>query len=208
MKTTRQRILEYLRAHPDSTSAELSRALQVGAADIRYHIAELVKEGPVRTAGFRAQQGRGRPAALYQLSGQEHHDSLAHLTRALLDLAFIPGDPARQENFLRQVAERLAGKPQLGVVSSSGLTNRLISAVQRLNELGYQARWEAHAGSPRVILTRCPYAELLDEHPELCRIDAYLLEKMLATPICQTAKLRREAGGGVVCIFEVGKLNT
>ena len=55
----------------------------------------------------------------------------------------------------------------------------------------------------RVILGHCPYAEIVARYPELCRMDAYLLELRLALPVIQVAKLERGVGGLPQCIFNV-----
>jgi predicted ArsR family transcriptional regulator len=67
-----------------------------------------------------------------------------------------------------------------------------------LNQLHYQARWEAGAEGPRIILGQCPYAAVIGNHPELCRMDMSLLEGMLDTQVEQRVKL------GPMCIFLVG----
>jgi predicted ArsR family transcriptional regulator len=81
------------------------------------------------------------------------------------------------------------------------MTQRLAKAVLRLNELGYQARWEAHSEAPHVILGHCPYALILPEHPELCQMDAHLLESLLGQPARQTKKLAVDSNGKHYCQF-------
>jgi predicted ArsR family transcriptional regulator len=67
----------------------------------------------------------------------------------------------------------------------------------------YQARWEAHADAPRLTLGHCPYAAILPEHPELCALDAALLETLLGAPATQVAKLARDGRGGMYCLFVI-----
>jgi predicted ArsR family transcriptional regulator len=89
----------------------------------------------------------------------------------------------------------------------ASLTHRLYQAVQRLNELGYQARWEAHSEAPRLLLGHCPYAAILPGHPELCKMDAYLLEGLLGVPVAQTKKRAQDSRGARYCLFIAGKTN-
>jgi predicted ArsR family transcriptional regulator len=75
----------------------------------------------------------------------------------------------------------------------------------RLNELGYQARWEARPGDPQVQFGHCPYTAIIADHPELCLLDAALLESMLGNSAIQTAKLETDFQGGKYCRFVIGR---
>jgi predicted ArsR family transcriptional regulator len=85
------------------------------------------------------------------------------------------------------------------------ITRRLALTIERLNALHYQARWEAHAQGPRVILEHCPYAAILAKHSELCQMDGFLLQDLLGTNVEQSARLELNARGLPFCMFMVGK---
>ena len=74
-------------------------------------------------------------------------------------------------------------------------------AIERLNELHYQARWEASAAGPRLIMGHCPYAAIVADHPELCRMDAFLLETRLNASVEQIAKLQLSEKSLPFCAF-------
>ena len=78
---------------------------------------------------------------------------------------------------------------------------RLASTIERLNSMHYQARWEAGAEGPRIILGHCPYRAIIADHPELCQMDAALLTELLQDEVMQTAKLEPGAGGLPFCGF-------
>jgi predicted ArsR family transcriptional regulator len=103
----------------------------------------------------------------------------------------------RREAGLRSVAERLAGVTDVGVP----VMKRLVRTVGRLNELHYQARWEASVAGPRLILGHCPYAAIVANHPELCRMDGFLLEMRLGSSVDQIAKLQLSDKGLPFCAF-------
>jgi predicted ArsR family transcriptional regulator len=207
MKTSRQRLLEYVQTHRIVTSRELSRALKMTAANARHHLSILESQGLVEVVGERPSRGRGRPARLYSLSAQALGHGLHELSAALLDEFLTGKSGAELQNTLERIAGRLAGSIAEGEMDGS-LTQRLYNCIQRLNELGYQAHWEAHAGGPQVILGRCPYASLLVSHPELCRMDAALLEELLEIKAHQTAKLAVDRNGERFCMFALGDLAT
>ena len=198
MQTTRQRIIDHLKSKHLASAAEIGRALGVTAADARHHLGILLAEGAVQESSQRRGAGRGRPTKFYTLSSLAQQHNLDNLSSALMAEFISPLAAESQQAALQGVAFRLSGtsQPQPG-----GLTRRLYASAQRLNELGYQARWEAHAGGPHIVFEHCPYALILAEHPELCQLDAQLLAALLETPVTQTARLAPDQRGGRHCTF-------
>ncbi len=103
--------------------------------------------------------------------------------------------------------QALAGElaPTTSPLPGVALARLLTAAVQQLNRLGYQARWEAHASAPRLVLGHCPYAAIIAAHPELCQMDAALLEKLARSPATQAEKLAPDNQGLLHCVFLMGK---
>jgi predicted ArsR family transcriptional regulator len=199
--TTRLRILDYLRKQQTASVRELSRALAMTGANIRHHLAVLEANDLIEVIDQR-NEGRGRPANVYRVSHQVLGSGLDELVGAMIDVWLGDVRDETREAALRSVAERLAGGslPDPATV----IPRRLALAIDRLNGLHYQACWEAGATGPRIILGHCPYAEIIARYPELCRMDAHLLELQLALPVLQVAKLERSKAGFPQCIFAVG----
>ena len=133
-------------------------------ANARHHLGILAADGRVEVISQR-QGGRGRPEKVYRLAGTLVGDNLSALADALLTEA---GTMVKME----AVGKRIAGG---SAASGQPLMRRLASTVERLNAMHYQARWEAGAEGPRVILGHCPYAKLIENHPLLCQMDSALL---------------------------------
>jgi predicted ArsR family transcriptional regulator len=188
--TTRLRILDYFRKHQTASVRELSHLMGMTGANIRHHLAVLESNDLIEIVGLR-KEGRGRPLHVYGLSRRVQGAG------ALFDIWLGGASDERREAGLRSVAERLAGATDVKVP----VMKRLARAVERLNELHYQARWESSAAGPRLILGHCPYAAIVADHPELCRMDAFLLETRLGPPVVQTAKLRLSDKGLPFCAF-------
>ena len=198
MKSTRQRLIEYLETSNVATSLELSHALQVTASDIRHHLKFLQEDGLVEVAGERKPRGRGRPAQLYGLSQGSLDDNLSLLVDLLFD-EIIAESPDSLEAALKRIALGLKGEAK----PYGNLAQRLYMTVSRLNRLNYQSRWEAHSNAPQVILGRCPYAKVIAAHPELCQLDTILLNDLLKKPVSQIAKLAKDDRGASYCLFLV-----
>jgi predicted ArsR family transcriptional regulator len=203
VKTSRERLFEYIRSHGVVTVADLSQALRMTSANARHHLAILEQQGLVEVIGTRASANRGRPSLIFKVSARTQGNNLDRLVGVLLTDSLTSLPPVEQTAALRRLAHKLLGS---GLKTGGNLTQRLVQAVPRLNDMQYQARWEARAESPRLILGYCPYAPILSEHPELCHLDAYLLEDLLRFPVRQTAKLARDQRGLSYCAFVIENL--
>jgi len=197
--TARQKVLTYLAKNRAVSAAQIGRALKMSAANVRHHLSVLCSDGRASIVGQTKQDGRGRPVKLYGLSQKLMGDNLALLLDVLLD-EFIGGmSPSKREAALMAVARRM-----LEVSGSIGLNipiaKRLTLVLEKINEMKYQARWEAGAEGPRVIFASCPYAAIIEKHPELCKMDATMLAAYLNSDTRQTAKIEKGMG---VCIFAI-----
>jgi predicted ArsR family transcriptional regulator len=88
--------------------------------------------------------------------------------------------------------------------ASLSMNRRLALIVEKLNEMHYQARWEAGSSGPRILFGRCPYARVIDAHPEICTMDAALLQKTLARTVSALKKNETPAKGVCPFIFQIG----
>jgi len=198
MHPTRQQILDYLERHQRATAAELGRALKVTPANVRHHLRILMEDGWVDQVEPRPPRGRGRPTRVYALTTARQPDNLSGLVGALLGR--IP--PQERASAFASLAEALsAHTPPLP--AERHLTQHLIHTVRCLNAMHYRARWEAHAAAPRIRLNHCPYTAILEQHPELCELDAHLLSRHLHRRVRQLAKRENSPSGGPFCLFEI-----
>lgn len=188
--STRQKILDYLRRNRSVSSRELARSLHMTPANARHHLGILAADGRVEVVSQR-RGGKGRPEKVYRLAGTLVGDNLSALADALLTEA---GGMVGME----ALGNRIAGE---SLVSGQPLMRRLASAVERLNGMHYQSRWEAGAEGPRIVLGHCPYGAVIEKHPELCQMDTSLLATLLSGEVRQTAKLEIGAGGLPYCVF-------
>lgn len=200
MQRTRQRILDYLEHQHSASARQLAQAFGMTAANLRHHLGELQTRQLVTEIGERPIEGRGRPEKVYALSGAAQPDNLEGLSRILLAEYTAADLPKRSDTRLRRLGRRLAGKP---TDVKTQLTARLMGAVPRLNALGYQANWEARPGGPQIVLGHCPYAAIISDHPELCRMDAELLHELLGEKVEQISKLEPGPDRLPICQFQI-----
>lgn len=190
--TARQKVFAQLSKLGPSSARELARTLRMSEANVRHHLRHLASDGRVTESSSqqRGNSRRGRPEKVYRLSAALEGDNLAALADALLSV--------ERSTFNVQ---RLSGH----ILDFSQFTNlpipkRLALLIEKLNEMHYQSRWEAGAEGPRVLFGRCPYAAVIEKHPELCRMDVNLLGNALGREVEQLGKIVKEMG---VCVFAV-----
>jgi predicted ArsR family transcriptional regulator len=173
MTTSRQKILTHLKKTRAASAREIARALKLSAPNVRHHLSVLCSDGRVELTAVHNREGRGRPEKMYSLSGAALGDNLPALAGAIL-----------AETGSKVSMEAVAGH-LLDVREFAGqsIHKRLALLIEKLNGMHYQARWEAGAGGPRVILGRCPYARVIEGNPEVCKMDEALLKIALARPI-------------------------
>ncbi len=192
MTTARHKILAYLTKHRTSSAREISRGLKMSAATVRHHLRVLLSDGRLDSVSVRVRASRGRPEKVYSIPLAALGDNLSALSEALLAEA---GRTVRVE----ALAKRLAGESDF---KNQVIARRLTFIVEKLNQMKYHARWEAGAGGPRVIFGHCPYAAILAKHPELCRMDAALLEELMGVSVEQLTTIRE---GSSSCVFAMGR---
>jgi len=198
MITARQKVLAYLNKTRTASAREISRALKISAADVRYHLRVLVSDGRLEVMSVRPHEGRGRPEKVYSIPRAALGDNLSALADALLAEADALG--VDEVSRMEALAKRLAGESDF---ASQPLAKRLNLVVEKLNEMNYHARWEAGAEGPRVIFGHCPYAAIIAKHPELCMMDAAMLEELMGQSAEQLTKIGRD--GSLSCVFAMGR---
>ncbi len=195
---TRIRIMEQLRKHQVATASDLGRALGMTRANIRHHLIILETNDFVEVIA-RRHMGRGRPELVYALSRRTLGDGLDSLAAALLMVWLGPASGQETDDRLRALAGQLGSK-FLGE-EDAALPKRLSALIDHLNQLHYQARWEAGAQGARLIFGHCPFSAIIADHPELCRMDAFMLEQNTGRRVRQVDHLVPASTGLPQCVF-------
>lgn len=193
MQKTRQQILAYLGQNQAATCLDMSRAFGFTPANVRHHLGILEAQGLVQHIGERKPPGRGRPEIVYALAVGQSNPALTGLLRQLLG-----GKRNKSKIRMRTLAQGIFG---LEEEPGGSQTQRLMEIVQRFEPLGYQPTWEATPSGPQIHLHRCPFAEIIADHPELCRMDAAAMESLLSQQIHQSRKLEPDTEGLPRCTF-------
>lgn len=200
--TVRQRILEYIGRRNSASAAQIGQALNLSAATVRHHLSILVADGRIVAEGTLPKAKRGRPQKTYRLSDRVAGENLDVIADIALNL-WLEGVPdSGRQAAMQHVADTL--RSQLG--GGDGrlpAQKRIVQLIENLDRMHYHARWEAGAEGPRILFGHCPYAAIIEKHPELCAMDAELLQGEMGADVEQLAKIERKPGGATQCIFAV-----
>ena len=193
MVTARQKVLAYLMKTRTASPREIARTLKMSAAAVRHHLRVLVSDGRLERTSVKSGEGRGRPEKVYTVPRSALGDNLSALSEALLI-------EASSSVHMEALAKRLAWETDL---QDQTVAKRLNRIVEKLSQMNYHARWEAGSGGPRIIYGHCPYAAIISQHPELCKMDKALLQELMGQSAEQLTKIGRD--GSLTCVFAIGK---
>lgn len=199
MTTARHKVIAHLHRTRTASAREIARALSMSLETVRHHLRVLVSDGRLEVESARERKGRGRPEKVYSIPRAALGDNLSALVEALLaEAGALGGDEASR---MEALAKRLAGESDL---KSQIMSKRLNLVVEKLNRMNYHARWEAGSAGPRIIFGHCPYAAVIEKHPELCRMDEALLGELMGQAAEQLTRIGRD--GSASCVFALFRL--
>jgi len=150
MKNTIDQIYQYIESNNTATIAQLSQKLGLTKADIRHHMRTLLAEGRVKKTETKSLSGAGRPPSQYTV--------IPPLNRTLVERLFAGYSTIlRKSGISDSEVDRFLPVELLRAFHPQGSPSaRLNQAVIYLSEMGIQARWEAGAEGPNLILVDSP----------------------------------------------------
>ena len=178
--STRGRIITLLR-RSSRTVDELAQALDLTPTAVRAHLAALERDSLVQPHSER--RGIRKPSAVYDLTQTAEElfpKAYGQLLDQLLKVLQRRMPPEEVEKLLREVGRHIAAQWKL---PPGELRVRLEAAAEVLNELGGLMEREAGEKTFSIRGYRCPFAALVREHPEVCRLAETLLSELVGVPM-------------------------
>jgi predicted ArsR family transcriptional regulator len=197
-ESTRGQVVTLLR-RGGRTVEDLVHALGLTDNGIRAHLSVLERDGIVRQRGTVNRGGGGKPAYIYELTPEAEAlfpKAYVPVLRRLLDIMEERLGPEETEVLLRAVGRRIADEQPIPVDSERA---PLELAITVLDELGGLAELEEDDGSLVIRGYSCPLTDVVQDHPEVCRLAEALLTEVAGLPIhehCDRGDIPR-------CCFEV-----
>ena len=192
-------IMGLLRRGP-MTVEELAQELGLSGNAVRQQLAILERDGMVGQGESR--RGVSKPARTYGLTADAEllfSRAYAPVLTQLLHVLDERLDPTEFDKLMRDVGRRLmADRPR----PTGDLRQRAEAASALLNELGGQARVEAHNGGFVIRGYGCPLSAATQRHPEACNAVESLLTEFAGIPVAKCCDVEDR----LRCCFEVGRV--
>jgi len=202
MKSTKDRIVEHLLKFPRSSINNLADAIGINAISVRHHLTNLQSEGIIEAEEER--HGVGRPRLVYYLTekGMETFPTCyLRLTNLLIEeLKHIITDQQMQDLF-EKIAIKLS---QEHVARAVGLPliERMPIMTELLVEQGFLVDWEKKGNAIFIREMTCPFQQISQFHPEICKIDTILISSVLGVPEDKIVRLEDENSYGTYRVYE------
>lgn len=183
--TTRQAIIDALKATGQATVNQLSKMVGVKSVTVRHHLNALLAERLIEMRERR--QTIGRPLHVYCLTEQaeslfphEYH----RLVERLLDQVKEKLPPHTVRMLMHSLATSLAGNLQQEL-EQVPVEDRMSRLVAILAQEGFLAEWERSDQGVRLIEYHCPYYFVGQRHPEVCQIDETLIRLAMGAEVAK-----------------------
>ncbi len=183
MKSTREKVLQSLLAHPRSTITELGEKVGINSISVRHHISSLLIEGLIVAEEER--HGVGRPRQVYYLteSGSERFPTnYLRLTTKILDQmkSTLPA-PVVDKLFTEIALDMSANYQELA--QNLTIEEKLNLIKTLLSREGFTVDWEKAGDEYRIHEISCPYFHVGQNHPEVCKVDQTMISSILSIPV-------------------------
>ncbi|MEX1018685.1 MAG: ArsR family transcriptional regulator [Litorilinea sp.] len=207
MHAVRKHILELLKEKESATVSELAGWLHMPPVSVRHHLDILQGDNLICVDRLERKGNVGRPQQVYALTTEAAEyfpDNFAALAAGLVRQlkSVLPAEQV--EAAFRAMATDLAGELDLAALDQLPTAERLARVADFLTTRGYLARWEPDAGAAtgNFLLHKCncPYADVAEEHPELCIMDQALINRLVGQPCTRTQSM---ADDDRCCTYQV-----
>ena len=180
-ESTRGRIVKSLRGG-NKTVNDLAAELALTDNAIRAHLLSLERDRLVEQAG--TIKGHRKPHFIYSLTADarklfpKSYDSLLNRILSVLKARFKPSAVTEVlEESGRQIGSGVdAGK-------EATLEEKVEKALSALAELGGSAEAISESGQTIIRSSGCPFAEVVSEHPEVCKMAESMIEEIVGCPV-------------------------
>lgn len=184
-KSTRDIILETIKASHQAKVEELAEVANVSPVTVRHHLNSLQAEGLIEASSVRRKVGR--PYYVYGLSekGEELFPKrYVRLTSRLLEELKAVLPQATVDQVFKGVVENVVSEHRT-YFEGLPFERRLDYLVDLLKEEGFLAQWEKTKEGYVLTEYNCPYYSIGQEHVEICTFDKELILNVLDRPIEQ-----------------------
>ncbi|MEA5079409.1 MAG: winged helix-turn-helix transcriptional regulator [Anaerolineaceae bacterium] len=198
MKSTRDKILQTLLTHPQSTINDLAEAVSINSISVRHHLTNLQVDGFVKAEEER--HGVGRPRLVYSLTDEgleKFPTRYLQLTNRLLSQLKQILPENQIQSIFTQIGKSIV-EDQADAIKNMTFEKKLDFIKEILDEQGFAIEWEKIGNDYRINEVACPFYHVGQLHPEVCTMDQALISSILSIP---TEKIECVLDGDTHCSY-------
>lgn len=182
-ESTRGRIILHLRNSPKTVN-ELAAEMNITDNAVRAHLLALERDGLVGQSGMA--KGFRKPHFVYSLTDDARHlfpSAYDSLLNKLITALKNNLSPSMLMKTLRDVGRNIASgnSPK----ASERMDLRLEKVLSTLEGLGGKAHLVSDEGGVRIESNSCPFADVVSEHPEVCKVAESVVEEIVGTKVTE-----------------------
>ena len=195
-ESTRGRIVTHLRSG-NRTVNDLAAELGLTDNAVRAHLLGLERDGLITMAG--TVKGHRKPHASYQLTDEARHifpkpyDSILN---RLIDVLKKRFKQLPWGTVFNEVGKELATDDLTGLTTAQ----RIDKALSSLEDMGGAPRLIDENGQVFIKSERCPFADAVTEHPEICKVAESMVETIVGKTVVETC----DRTSAPKCRFAIG----
>ena len=202
MKSTRDKVMQTLLAHPRATIQEIADAVGLNNISVRHHLNSLSLDGLVSCEEER--HGVGRPRLVYFLTEtgfEKFPTSYLKLTTRLLTQLKSAMPAADVESLFKQIALDMTEEYR-DLAANMPIEGRLNLLQKMLSSEGFNMDWEKVGDHYMIHEISCPYFHVGQSHPEICTVDKTVIASVLSIPV---EKVSCVLGGSAQCTYLINQ---
>lgn len=164
---TQEQVIQYLESHNAATVNQLSEALGLTKADIRYHVNKLVKRCQVEMLPDFFQGGAGRPAVNFRLTTTTNSRLLLMIIQSLMNGLDLIHLTSNDKDIL---ADCIARSFLTNLKLNRPPAVRLSLVLSELEPYGFILRWEARSEGPLIKIQKELISSIVQDNDFSSRI--------------------------------------
>lgn len=204
MKSTRDKVLQTLIAHPRSTIKVIADSVGINSISVRHHLTNLQAEGLISAEEER--HGVGRPRLVYFLtdSGQEHFPKrYFQLSKHLISQLKKSMNNESVGQLFKNMAIDITNEHR-EEIQKLDMNERLALLEEIMSNEGYDLKLEKIDSGYEILEVACPFYKLGKDHPEICLFDRTLIASVLAVPLSSVTRIKH---GDNHCSFKINNIS-
>lgn len=200
MKSTREKVLQAISAHPKSSIIQIAQEVGINTISVRHHLTSLQANGLVVAEEER--HGVGRPHMVYLLTekGMEYFPtSYLRLTNHLLDQLKETISPDQLNDLFTKMGDRIADNYKISF-SKLNFEEKLELLKKVMEKEGFTVQWGKKDDHYEIREIACPFYKIGKKHPEVCIFNRTFISNLLSIP---QEKIKITHVGDALCTFSI-----